>query len=331
MKCPTCEKDCLQPAAQVLSGIDSLYMACPRCPPEPNLDKGAPLRELPRTANRCPSCGRAPLDLVMLEALDVMVECGIRDAGESLRSVGTPLVEIGFPMAYPPRLGGRSLIIVGDRLTGEAASRLMEIPEIKGVIQSAGIPGVVDRSRGSREGELLAGCDLRADLVQSAFGDLLIYKSQARIHIEFSRQGAPKVRIVESLFFGGAFKEVVDGYCGPGTLGLVCALAGAKRVVLNDIWLPAVENVMMNLEANRDLLGIQEIQRPEAAVSLVGGSPVLVGLATGDCRIEVYHGDLRKLFHRAGPADLCLIDPFPGSDTREAERACSSCRKIVII
>jgi len=315
----------------LLSTIDSLYMACPSCLAEPNLDKAAPWRDLPRTANRCQYCKRAPLDLVMLEALDVLVDYGIRDAGDSLRSVGTPLVEIGYPMAYPPRLGPKSLIVVGDRLTREAAAEMMEIAEIKGVIQSTGIPGVVDHTRGGREGVLLAGCDVRADLVQSVFGDLLIYKNQSRIHIEFSRQGSPKVRIVENLLFRGPFREVVDGYCGPGTLGLVCALAGARRVVLNDIWLPAVENVMMNLEANRDLLGIREIERPERATSMVGDSPVLVGLASGRSQIEVYHGDLRRLFSRVGPTDLCLIDPFPGSDTREAELACQCCHKVVII
>ena len=92
---------------------------------------------------------------------------------------------------------------------------------------------------------------MRADVVQSLFGELVIYKSQSKIHIEFSRQSAPKMRILEQLYFEGKIRDVVDGLCGPGTLGLMCALAGAKRVVLNDAWLPAVQNVQLNLKVNQ--------------------------------------------------------------------------------
>ena len=178
---------------------------------------------------------------------------------------------------------------------------------------------------------LLAGCDLRADIAQSLFGELVIYKSQSRIHIEFSRQSAPKMRILEQLYLQGKLREVVDGLCGPGTLGLMCILAGAKRVVFNDAWLPAVQNVLLNLEANRSLLGIDEIEYPEKSKSTVGKQPVLVGRAHGPCEIEVYHGDLLRLFSRARPAKLCLIDHFPGAKTAELERACRCCKEIIIV
>ena len=98
----------------------------------------------------------------------------------------------------------------------------------------------------------------------------------------------------------------------------MCALAGAKRVVLNDAWLPAVQNVLLNLEANRSLLGIEEIEYPEKPAGMVGNEPVLVGRASGRCAIEVYHGDLTRLFERARPAGLCLIDHFPGQKTADS-------------
>ncbi len=64
---------------------------------------------------------------------------------------------------------------------------------------------------------------------------------------------------------------------------------------------------------------------------MVGSEPVLVARARGACEIEVYHGDLAKLFSRAEPTSLSLIDHFPGSDNRELERACRGCKETVIV
>jgi len=332
MECPCCKKSCIKPAKDVLSSVDGMYMACRDCAPEPNLDKSSSLSSLPREIPRCRSCGRASLDAVMLDALHILVDHGLRDEGDNLRSVGSPLIAVGYPLAYSPRLGPQSLIIIGERLDQSAAKEILRrVPEIKGAILARGVPGVVDISAGLNENILLAGCDLRADVVQSMLGDLVIYKSQSKIHIEFPRQSAPKMKILEGLYFRGKIRDVVDGLCGPGSLGLMCVLAGAKRVVLNDIWLPAVENVMLNLEANRDLLGIEEIERLETPSSAIGEDPVLVGRAFGSCEIEVYHGDLSSLFQKVKPADLCLIDHFPGANTRKLEEACRCCKEVIIV
>ena len=332
MKCPVCGKGCIQPAKEVLAEIEQRYPACPACAPEPNLDKTAGAKLLPERVERCQSCGRATLDGVMLDALRLLQGYGLREEDETLRSVGSPLIEVGYPLAYSPRLGPRSLIISGDRYSKEAAEAMIkQIPEIKGVILSRGVAGVVDSGKKPQENVLLAGCDMRADISQSLFGETVIYKSQSRIHIEFSRQSAPKMRILEQLYLQGKLRDVVDGLCGPGTLGLMCVLAGAKRVVLNDAWLASVQNVLLNLEANRSLLGIDEIEYPETSKNAVGKEPVLVGRAHGACEIEVYHGDLVRLFSRARPADICLIDHFPGANTAELERACRCCKEIVIV
>ncbi len=332
MKCPVCGKGCVQPAKEVLAEIEHRYLACPACAPEPNLDKTKGAKLLPKSVERCQSCKRATLDGVMLDALRLLQHFGLRDKDDTLRCVGSPLIEVGYPLAYSPRLGPRSLIISGDGYSKEAAEAMIEqIPEIKGVILSRGVAGVVDSGTKPRENVLMAGCDLRADISQSLFGETVIYKSQSRIHIEFSRQSAPKMRILEQLYLQGKLRDVVDGLCGPGTLGLMCVLAGAKRVVLNDIWLAGVQNVLLNLQANRSLLGIDEIEYPEASKKAVGKEPVLVGRAHGSCEIEVYHGDLSNLFSRAQPADICLIDHFPGANTVKLKKACRSCREIVII
>jgi hypothetical protein len=332
MDCPACGRDCVKPATEVLASLDKMYLSCFGCEPEPNLDKGAPLKDLPRKIDRCSDCGKAPLDAVMLDALRILEEFGLRDDRDNLRSVGSPLIAVGCPLAYPPRLGPGGLIIVGERLSKDAAEAMIKsVPEIKGVILSKGVPGV--RAMHSRpiENVLLAGCDLRADVVSSIFGELVIYKSQSKIHIEFSKMSAPKMKILEELYFRGKICDVVDGLCGPGTLGLMCALAGARRVVLNDAWLAAVKNAMLNLEVNKETLGLEEIIHVDYPSKTVGRDPVLIGRAHGKCEIEVYHGDLRKLFTQVRPADLCLIDHFPGEDTRALEKACRSCKDVIII
>lgn len=332
MDCPCCGKDCVRPAQEVLASIDAMYMACPNCAADPKIDKNRPFKDLPESVDRCNSCGRAPLDAVMLDAMNILVDTGLRDKRDNLRSVGSPLVAVGYSLAYPPRLGPKSLIIAGEGLRKDAAEAILKrVPEVKGVILSGGVPGVVDSGNSSLEWSLLAGCDIRGDVIQSLFGELVIYRSQSKIHIEFPKHGSPKMKILESLYFKGKLTDVVDGLCGPGTLGLMCILAGARRVVLNDIWLPAVENVMLNLEANKNLLGIENIERLEHPTDAVADEPVLVGQASGACEVEVYHGDLKRLFPKARPASLCLIDHFPGSDTRRLEEVCRCCTETVIV
>ena len=335
MLCPACEKDCIERAEDVLGSIDRRYMACRDCAPEPSLDKTRPLRDLPEAMERCPSCGRGSLDAVMLDALHILREFGLRDESDTLRSIGSPLIAVGYPLAYPPRLGPKSLVIIGERIEEDAARAMVEkVPEIKGVILQRGVPGVRDAKASPLENKLLAGCDMRADVAQSLFGDLVIYKSQSKIHIEFPRSSAPKMTILERLYYQGKLRDVADGLAGPGTLGLMCILAGAEHVVLNDAWLPAVQNILLNLEVNRKLLGIDEIdciELPGSNAGPVGHEPILVCRASGACRIEVYHGDLARLFGKAEPAKLCLIDHFPGAKTAELEKACRCCKEIVIV
>lgn len=334
MLCPACGKDCVQSAEDILASIEYRYMACRDCAPEPGLDKTRSLRDLPEAIERCSSCGKGSLDAVMLDALRILKEAGLRDESDTLRSVGSPLITVGYPLAYPPRLGPGSLIIIGERLDRNAARLMVEqVPEIKGVILQKGVPGVRDGRTPPMENRLLAGCDMRADVVQSLFGDLVIYKSQSKIHIEFPRQSAPKMKILENLYYQGKLRDVADGLAGPGTLGLMCALAGAEHVVLNDAWLPAVKNILLNLEVNKKLLGIMEIEYIQSFEELapVGREAKLVCRAGGACKIEVYHGDLTRLFSRTEPAELCLIDHFPGAGTAEIKKACGCCKEVVIV
>jgi len=330
------EGEKVRPAEEVLASLNALYMACPRCPKEPALDKSASFADLAAMEGRrqrCSGCGRAPLDLVMMEAMEVLVDQNLRTKTDSLRSIGWPLVEVGYPLAYPPRLGQKELIIVGENLTKDAAAEIVElVPEVKGVIGGGGVPGVVDLRAAPHSWELLAGSGLRCDVVSSLIGELVIYKHQSKIHVEFPRQAAPKMKILEELYFRGKLTTIADVLCGPGTLGLVAALAGAERVVLNDAWLPAVEDAILNLEANRSILGIEKIERPEIPAGEVGAESVLAAEAFGkSCKIEVYFGDAERLFSRAEPTDLCLIDPFPGMNFNRIAEACRVCGEVVVV
>jgi hypothetical protein len=326
----------IRPAEDVLASLNALYMACPRCPKEPGIDKTASFSELAARVEgrqRCSACGRAPLDLVMAEAMEILVDHNLQSRTDSLRTIGWPLVEVGFPLAYPPRLGSGELIIVGERLTEEAAAEIVDrVPEIKGVIRGGGVPGVSDLGAAPHRWELLAGSDLRCDIVSSLIGELVIYKHQSKIHVEFPRQAAPKMKILEELYFRGKLTSVADVLSGPGTLGLMAALGGASRVVLNDAWLPAVEDAILNLEANRSILGIERIERPETPAGEVGVESVLAAEAEGEnIKIEVYFGDAERLFSRAEPMDLCLIDPFPGMNFDRIAEVCKACGEIVIV
>ncbi len=331
MDCPSCGKQCVKSATSVLESLDKIYMACQKCKPTPYIDKKAPRRSLStKGLERCEFCGKAPLDLVMIEAMDVLVDEGIRDDREPLRSVGSPMVEIGYPYPYPPSLGESQLLLLMEKVSRKAATKLLEIPEVKGVIRrDRNRPGVVDSMKGGHTWELLAGCDMRCDVVQSIYGDLVIYKSQSKIHIEFPRENYPKIRVLEGLKLHG--RSVIDGLCGPGTLGLVCVLAGARRVVMNDIWLPAVENVLLNLEVNRSLLGIESLETFDIDGAPVGYEAKLLGRARGACEIDVYHGDIRELFSAVDAADVCILDHFPGAKLDDIKKACRSCEEIVII
>jgi hypothetical protein len=326
----------IRPAEEVLARLNALYMACPKCPAEPALDKAASFADLAARIGgrqRCSGCGKAPLDLVMIEAMEVLVDYNLRSRSHPLRSIGWPLVEVGYPLAYPPRLGKKELIIVGEGLTKEAAAEIVErVPEIKGVIRSGGVPGVADLRAAPQRWELLAGSDLRCDVVSSLIGELVIYKHQSKIHVEFPRQAAPKMKILEELYFKGKLTTVADVLAGPGTLGLVAALGGASRVVTNDAWLPAVEEAILNLEANRSLLGIEKIERHKTPAGEVGREPVLASEAEGEnIKIEVYFGDAERLFSRAEPTELCLIDPFPGMKFDRIAEACRVCGELVIV
>lgn len=330
-------------AEDVLDSIYQEYLACPRCHPEPAWDKSAPLSALPYDIQEdtmlCPVCGRRPLDAVMGHILSVMMVHGDRSGAACLTDAGTPLIERGFPIMYPPRLGPQSLVLISDDIGAETAQDIVNrVPEVKGVMLRSGSQsaGIKDTSSTPHQYMLLAGCDMRCDMVQTTFGELVVYKSQSKIHIEFPKENSYKMGVLDRLDGKGmlAGSVVVDGMCGPGTLGLMVMLSGADRVIFNDAWRPAIENLLLNLQVNRDLLDIElEMVSSSEDLPLVGDGPVLVAKARrrGKTAAEIYFGDLRLLAEEIKTCDLCLIDTFPSQDPSDFVNIWSSIAYSVIV
>ncbi len=239
-----------------------MYAPCNVCVSEPPIDKFTPLVELceslDKDSNRCPNCGKRHLDTVMAHVLDILIKGGYKSAGSSLKDVGTPLVEYGFNLIEPPRLPAKSIVMIIDNIDESIARKIIgEVPEVKGVLNRMSDPrisvGITDVGKKPCIYELLAGCDMRADIVNTLVGDLCLYRNQGECHIEFRRNNSVKIKTMEKLYLDGLIdgSVVVDGMASVGTLGFIAAMAGARKVILNDAWLPAIKNLLINLEVNR--------------------------------------------------------------------------------
>lgn len=331
--CPACGgKNCIKSLEEVLAASPSMYVPCSTCMADQPLDKLTPLREVDTPVSsesgRCPACGRRHIDLVMAQVLDILIDSGLKSETTALKDVGTPLITWGVELLEPPRLGSKELLVVLDDVDRPAAERIVaEVPEIKGVLRRYGgqrkSVGLMDTGQEPHLYDLLAGCDVRADILISLVGEFCFYRRQSLMHIEYWRNNSVKIKVLERMFLDGdlAGKTVVDGMASAGTLGLMAAAAGARKVILNDAWLPAVESTLLNIEANQGLLDVRlERLRPLSSLPLIGDEPVLVARASGGVELEVYHGDVRKLAGVVKSCDVCILDPFPGLPAEDFAR-----------
>jgi len=336
MKCPTCNGDCIFPAEKVLEKILGMYMACSECPADPMFKKNAPISEkMDSHFGLCHKCGKRHLDFVIGNVLTVLKEKGLFPQDAALKDVGTPLITFGFMVPYPPRLNPGNLVLIMDSVNEDMAREIIEkVPEVKGVIKRNGSQsqsiGILDTNSSPHTYELLAGCDMRCDVVSSLFGELCIYKNQSRIHIEFNNT---KIKKMEELYLKGELENaiVVDGFCGPGTLGLLCVLAGARKVILNDAWLPALKNTIFNIKVNSEILGVKVNFEKADYDTLIGDEPVLLAKAKGNAEIMVYHGDVRKINMAINECDICLVDTFPSVNPAQFMAQCKEIAKRVVI
>jgi hypothetical protein len=327
MKCPVCEMDCVESAEDLLATLPTIFLPCADCSMRA-LDKRSPLPNL-EYAVSC-SCGKRFIDEVFAHLYVIMVEEGDLNRTDPLIAVGSPLVHPGFAMDRPPFLPEKSLVLLTSRATKNTAERVFkEVPEIRGVVKKGDfVPGITNPDLHSvpKVYELLAGCDVRADVFPLVTGPLVMYKQQSLIHIEFPRVGYPKIRAVEEHVGKQPVFYFVDACSGVGTLGLTAACLGVPHVVMNDAWYASAFWSAFNLEVNRGYLKISRVKIFEQLQDMqnhpVTIDPIKIAETVGDQVIEVYQGDFHQLFNVLSPGSnpLTALDIFDKKDLASVEQ-----------
>lgn len=327
MKCPVCGMDCVKSAQEILAALPEFFKPCPSCSIR-TLDK-----RLPHTAldfvQPC-SCGKRFIDEVFAHIYVIMVEEGDLTLEDPLIAAGSPLIHPGFAMDRPPFLPHSSLVLLSARVRKKAATRIVqEVPEVRGVVKTGDfVPGIPDPGLKSvpRVYELLAGCDVRADLFPIPAGPLVVYKQQSVVHIEFPRAGHQKIQSVIRHVGNPPARFFIDACSGVGTLGLAAAGLGVNHVIMNDAWYASAFWSAFNLEVNRHYFHVDRVRIFEQIDDLqkhpVNRDQIKIAETEGEQVIEVYQGDFRSLpdIISAGDSPLTALDLFDKKDPLGMEK-----------
>ncbi|MBU4607881.1 MAG: methyltransferase [Methanobacterium sp.] len=310
-----CGNACIKNSEEILLEIETAHSPCSICSPI-KLKKFRPLKDqlnldsINLQWGKC-ECGKRHIDYVMAHILKIMINEEIQHDRSTLRNSAVPLITPAYPLKNEPYLRENSLIVLASKMDEKCAEIIhREVSEVKAVLKGEikNTVGIKDFSSSPHVYDLLAGCDLRCDLLNTPFGPICVHKNQSQIHIEVPRHRSPKITSV-SLFLKNNnlnfdFK-VLDATCGPGTLGIFCLKAGAGKVVFNDLWKPATHMTTLNLESNGFKVDLFDEKLEKCKVS------------HGE-NFEVYNMDIRKIDSFMDEKfDLCIIDPFPGVDSKE--------------
>ncbi|HVP94931.1 MAG TPA: hypothetical protein VMS89_07145 [Methanoregulaceae archaeon] len=335
MNCPACGKDCVKAAHDLLWNIDSVFAPCPECRARV-LNKRAPLPN--RYYEPVCSCGKRFIDEVFAHIYVILEEEGLFSGTEPLAKVGMPLVHPGFFMPEPPYLPPGSLLLVSGIISKPVAIRIAnEVPEIRGIVKSGDyIPGIAaDGIDGQpKRYEILAGCDVRANIFPCSGGPVVLYQQQSLIHIEFPRNYNPKIDAVEKQLRGPHPPWFVDAACGAGTLGLVAARIGTPHVILNDAWYAAAFWTAFNLDINMEFFAVDEVimhaSYGEMETVPVRKEPMLIAETEGKQTVAVYQGDLDALWQVLPDEPvLTVLDLFDKENKQHMDRVSSRWREHV--
>ncbi|MHC1625786.1 MAG: hypothetical protein ACXQTN_00370 [Methanoculleaceae archaeon] len=336
MECPVCGRDCIKDAREIIGLLPHIFAPCPECSRKVRNKLRPPAdRTVPPV---CTCCGKRLIDDVFAHCWLIMVEEGILRETDPLKAVGQPLVHPGFAMERLPYLPEDSLVLLSTGIERSTADRLYnEVPEIRGVIRSTGsIPGITDLDLDGMPDiyELLAGCDVRANVFHTRKEPLVIYKQQSLLHIEFPRLYNPKIACVDHEVMVHHPRVFVDACAGPGTLGLLAGLLGVPHLILNDIWWAAAYWSGVNVHVNRAHLGVGDVKwfrrYQEMRDRPVVREPVKVAEGRGERTIEVYQGDLFALREvLPEDVDLTVIDLFEKEDVERVNAILTRWRDLV--
>ena len=294
-KC-SCEKNCYTTFENLDEKIENLY-ECENCK-DIQIKKFSPLKdmidfnELTRDYKRC-VCGKRPLDIVMSHILKIMIEDGIVGAKATLRKNSPiPLSDFYYSNFNPQFINENSLILLHPDFTKEIAIKLInEVPEVKGVLK--GSPqetvGQLNKNSTINHFELLEGCDIQTNVIRTLINEkIIINKQQSKHHIEVATTTESKLIKLHNHIENNKIKKLVavDAMCGSGAIGTYLLKYGFEKVIFNDIYPEAIENLKETLEVN----GITE-------------------------NYEIHNEAFEDL--EIEHVDLCVIDAFPNDDTTE--------------
>lgn len=321
----SCGDHHIKSCEDVMETLKNQFLPCRGCLAD-DLKKFLPLNQQVDLKNvdyqwKLCKCGRRHLDSVMAHVLKIMMEEGQRKNNSTLRHAGTPLITPGYPLKSPPYLGKDSLVLLTDEIDHKSALRIYkEVPEVRGVLKGdlKETVGVTDSESSPHTYQLLKGCDLRCDVLETPSGPICIYKNQGQIHIEFPKPSNPKITVLHETMDQYSNPSVLDCTCGPGTLGISALKSGARKVVFNDIWYPAAWITSVNLGVNG--FPVEFSQKKQGLI------------AEGD-NFQVYCADLRDLKPFLDEKyDIGVIDPFPGVDFTEFSQIMGEiCHEVIII
>jgi len=321
MQCPVCGQDCVNSARDIIETLETVFAPCGECRGR-TLDKTRPPPDL-TIAQPC-QCGKRFIDDVFVHLYSILVEEKVLSTDDPLKKVGMPLVHPGFATEEAPYLPKNSLVLLSQLVDEPVARRLYrEVPEVRGVVKCGKfVPGAVDvdLSVPPRVYELLAGCDVRADVFYTQHSPVVVYKQQSLIHIEFPRGYDPKIISVGVHLRHSLPSVFVDASCGVGTLGIIAAQYGVPHVIMNDAWYAAAFWAAFNLKVNSESLLSGEIHMLEDYASMathpVVREPRRIAYTEGKQLVEVYQGDFRNLPPLIPERDriLTIIDLFEKED-----------------
>ena len=241
---------------------------------------------------RC-ECGKRPLDIVMSHILKIMIEEEIVPEKATLRrNSPVPLSGFYYSNLNPQFIGEKTLILLHEDFTPDAASRLMdEVPEVKCVLKGSprDTVGQLDKSSGINHFEILEGDDEQINAMRTLLQEkLVLVKNQSKHHIEVAMTTEEKLVRLHNYLNNNGIKKgtAVDAMCGLGALGIYLLKYGFERVIFNDINPEMIDALKNNLEIN-DISQGYEIHNE----------------AFEDLKID--------------NVDLCVIDAFPGVDVED--------------
>lgn len=301
MKCPVCGDDCVLEAREIISHLPTIFSRCPDCRYHV-VDKNSPPTD-PEIKEPC-TCGKRFIDDVFVHIYCIMKDEGLLSGREPLTAVGMPLVHPGFFMKVPPFLPGDSLVLLCRSVDKKTAERIIkEVSEVRAVIKTGDFtPGISDTGLEEvpKTYELMAGCDIRANVFVTHSGPLVLYKQQSTMHIEFPRAFNPKIDAVEKNIRMTSPELFIDACCGTGTLGLTAGRMGVPRIIMNDAWYAAAFFAAYNIKVNREFFNVESVTILEDYRQMqahpVGTVPRKICETAGGQMIEVYQGDFLELY-----------------------------------